>query len=995
MQTRPLRVGRLGIINLHLLLLAANVEAQQEVSNVGSRAIGLRVGQQQVEDGRLDRLPNATPSTPLRSIPLAQLEIRLGHVVLETLHDAVEDAQGLGGRLQESHKAVEFVAPLLGELLRHVKQGRLGDDGEHLHREQGNLVLLLAADEQRNLHDDLRVVEERLVDLLHALQAIETVLRDGEGRLGEGGYDDLEEGRLQLEGATEDAHASKHACGEKGRAGKVGANRVVAGREDGDHDLEEGGGAEQSREEVEAGVEEEVRERRGGRVGGAAARSSRCRPGEEGSQVEADEGLLHKLEADVGDGPPLLLVAVLPLARLEQDVLDDKLDVGLDAGRALRCAEVVGDRLRVDLNAATNGLDRRRDVDEGVEEFDEGRRLWVLLVHRLDLHQLGDDASRRADLSCSTKHAVARRESTSANPTVPLRMRRQDLTLLESDPGPPSDVDAERSSWPREGGNGTDEGRFEVEVDVALEEAEEGSEGTVSLVVVEGGAGDVRIEDDLAQDSNERLDEGYFLGRHAADGRVGVETIVEGLVGSGEAGEVVIERAEEGLPGEGGRRGDVGVEGASRGEKLKGVGGAMRSRRERSHHLVVGALERRRAALGSPPKEGRQLGRLGVGSRAHGIVIDDNLLPVLEAAVGCTAVDRGDEDEEGLEDLERPIVLRSSPSRHGILLAIPQLAQGPVLGGDDFAHEHLELLGDKVLEVRVHADISSERRNLAPNPTPHRLELRVQLVPEHGLAKEGKDARIERLPHERVDELFVVLLKVGVLGGDVEEGGPLKLHGRLELVHGPGRVARDGLGDLVDERLVAVKVLEVVRGSGVGDVKGGEEGDECVDCGAVGGRGFAELGEEEEDVVGSHVSTGADEEEKLTEQATFLLVVGNAIPNLVVGEGGVGLRGSGRDEGVGRARLTQGSVELVDFLLAQVDRVNNLLHPSTLALGSRVEDHLGAQSLGELLRFLLQHLLDSTGHVGRESSPPDELQRAKKSDPLIEVDDEATLCLSF
>lgn len=139
------------------------------------------------------------------TVPFLRLEFRFDDFLFEARDDTVQDPERLGRGLKESDQPVELASGLFERLGRFEQRG-LGDRGEDLHREQGDLVVLVATDEEGDLHDGFRVVEEQLVDGGERLESVDLVLRDArhEAALGEGGEDDFEERRLELERALED-----------------------------------------------------------------------------------------------------------------------------------------------------------------------------------------------------------------------------------------------------------------------------------------------------------------------------------------------------------------------------------------------------------------------------------------------------------------------------------------------------------------------------------------------------------------------------------------------------------------------------------------------------------------------------------------------------------------------------------------------------------------------------------------------------------------------
>lgn len=146
---------------------------------------------------------------------------------------------------------------------------------------------------------------------------------------------------------------------------------------------------------------------RGGRASRSSTTTSDGSPGEERSQVVAGEALLDEREADVRHLPSLLLVDKLASASLEEDVVNHETNVRVDAGSTVRSAEVVGNGLRVDLDAATDGVQRRRGVDERVEELNKRGRLGVDPVGRLDLLQFGENPSFETEGGLRPQHPTS------------------------------------------------------------------------------------------------------------------------------------------------------------------------------------------------------------------------------------------------------------------------------------------------------------------------------------------------------------------------------------------------------------------------------------------------------------------------------------------------------------------------------------------------------------------------------------------------------------
>lgn len=881
MQTRPDCIRCLRILNLHLLRPLLQVEPKQKMRDVRRRLLDLRVVEEEVEN----RAPNR-PSQRRRVLlihvvgvassrrPLGALQLRLGHVLVQSLHERFLDAERLRRRLKKAYEAIELDAPRsrstplqLGELLLDVEEGRVGDDGEDLNGKERDLVVFLAGDEEGDLDDDLGMVEERLVERVEGLEARELLLRDVDGALGEGGEGDLEEGSLEVEGAADDAEAAEHAAREERRAGEVVANRIVSGGDDGEDELEKGSAVENAGEDIETGVEDELGEGRG------LLTTSAGGPREEGSEVERGERLLDERERDVRDLPPLLGVGELPRARLEENVVDDELDVRVDTRSAVRRSEVVGDGVGVELDASADRFSGRRGVDEGIEELNEGGRLGVDLIGRLDLLQFGEDpALERERLGTSHQRAAdgAGSEPSSTSSVPPFRRcpRRQDLTLLQGRPRPPRNVDAEGSTRTREGFDGVEQARLQLDGNGTTGEGEEGGDGTVALVVVEGGAGDVRVGDDLAKEANEGAEEGNFFRRHLAHDALGVRTGFERSIG--EVGEVKLEGTEKGGPRAVGGGTLVGVDG----KELEGVGRAERSRGESGNHLVVRSHHRGRTALAAPAEEGGEAGVGRVGRGGGGRRVGRRLLPELEAAVRVGAVDGGDEEKEGFEVVPRGCGLlletarraesaAAMRSRDDVLFAIAELAEDRDPVRDNLYDEDLHLLDDVVLEPRVDQRVSSQRLHLPSKSAPDLVELLIPLERENRLPEEGEDSRVHCGPRQAIDELPSVLFEVGHdASGRVEEDGPKELDHGFELGNGPG--TGEVGAHLGDERLVLEERGHLLGGGRVGGVEGGEEGDEDVDGGAVGEGGGLELLDEEVDVVLGHVSTGADEEKELT-----------------------------------------------------------------------------------------------------------------------------------
>lgn len=418
------------------------------------------------------------------------------------------------------------------------------------------------------------------------------------GTLPQTRQNDLEERRLELKDPLDDPKAPQHAGREHWRPRQILVDRLVPRRDDRKERLEEFAPIQDPRKDVKARMQDELRQR-----STRGPRSSDRRRGEEGTEVVAPEALLHERKTRLGDGPALARVGKLALTRLEEDVVEDEVDVRVDPGRALRCTEVVGDRLRVDLDASTNGGEGGRGMDEGVEELNERRRFGVDLVGDLDLLEFGEDTS----LDTERSDPPTRRSHPRSSSRVLHRERREDLTRLERRPCPTSDFDAKRSSGPRERRDRSQEARLEFERDRATEEREQRRDGAVTLVVVEGCAGDVRVGDDLSKEANERPEERYLLGRHLPQTAFCVRPRFGGTVG--EVLGVEGEGTKEGCPGEV-VRGRGGVRGVGRGgafvgrEAFERVSRALGTRGERSDHLVVRAHHPQRTTFGTPAEEG-------------------------------------------------------------------------------------------------------------------------------------------------------------------------------------------------------------------------------------------------------------------------------------------------------------------------------------------------------------------------------------------------------
>lgn len=254
----------MGRLNRNLAREAVDVEAEDEVRDVRRGRIGGGVLKQQVHDRGPDRLANVAAAGAGR---LAEFEVRLKHVCSEAVGEALENAVDVGRALEDADEAVQARARLLREALLGVEKPRLGEDGDDLDGQERDLVLLVAADEQRDLDDGVRLEKERLVDRRELGEPRALVLWNVHRRKSECLHVYVEERRLEREHAAEDAHAAQDALGKQRCARAVVGDRVVPGADDREDRAEELAVGQQAREDVEARVHDELRDRRRRRRG--------------------------------------------------------------------------------------------------------------------------------------------------------------------------------------------------------------------------------------------------------------------------------------------------------------------------------------------------------------------------------------------------------------------------------------------------------------------------------------------------------------------------------------------------------------------------------------------------------------------------------------------------------------------------------------------------------------------------------------------------------